>query len=508
VRILIVVSEAPPVVSGISRCVDHLTVGLRSRGHTIDVISSADVPRLMIGEFRLSSFGLLWPTIARRLPEYDVVNLHGPVPTMSDLFLLFSLGRTRIRRPRILYTHHSAIDIDGLKGACAAYNRVHDALARTADRIIVTSQAYHDLLATPGGPPIDVVPWGVDPVADSHRAPRRSPEEPLRVLFVGQMRPYKGLDTLLRAVAKQPALSLTLVGSGALLEHYRSFAAALGATNATFTGHVGDGDLRSYYREHDVVVLPSTTRAEAFGLVLLEGMACGCVPVASDLPGVREVASKTGFVVPPRDADALRRVLVSLAADPARLQRLQQLSIAAAAHMAWDRVVERYEGVLFDTLTLWHATRARPVLPSAWSTGNLTLPGLISEFNASWASLLLFRAGPAPEVVAAWGRARLPELRRDPPRVSSYVAVTGRPYLLDHTCRDRTLRELLRRSDVHSAMSVPFRCGPRLTGVVNLSMASGEERAFLPNDLGRLRQRLWPRQNGKPGASAIERTGS
>ena len=38
VRILIVASEAPPIVSGISRCVDRLTVGLRARGHHVDVI--------------------------------------------------------------------------------------------------------------------------------------------------------------------------------------------------------------------------------------------------------------------------------------------------------------------------------------------------------------------------------------------------------------------------------------------------------------------------------------
>src|SRR3954463_492670 len=86
-RVLVLTSEAPPVVSGVSRCVDRLTTGLRERGHHVDVLSSAEFPRLVLGEWRLSSLAVRWPMIARRLSRYDVVNLHGPIPTMSDAFL-------------------------------------------------------------------------------------------------------------------------------------------------------------------------------------------------------------------------------------------------------------------------------------------------------------------------------------------------------------------------------------------------------------------------------------
>jgi hypothetical protein len=337
----------------------------------------------------------------------------------------------------------------------------------------------------------------VDRFDDVYATRQRSFAEPLRVLFVGQMRPYKGIDTLLRAVAKQRDLTLTLIGSGALLERYQALATALGATNATFVGHVDDADLRTYYRSHDVVALPSTTRAEAFGLVLLEGMGCGCVPVASDLPGVREVASPTGFVVPPRDPDELRRVFMSLVADPERLRKHQQASRSAAGEMAWDRVVERYERAFVKTVADWHARQAQRSLPPAWASGNLTLAALVDEFEASWASLLLFHRSPTPQVLAAWGRATLPELRGDPPRVAQYVSVTGRPHLLDHTCSDSVLRGLLRRVDVRSAMSVPFACRARVTGVVNLSLASTEQRGFMRRDLERLTQRLSLSRNGR-----------
>jgi len=80
----------------------------------------------------------------------------------------------------------------------------------------------------------------------------------------------------------------------------------------------------------------------------LEGMAAGCVPVASDLPGVRDVAGPTGVVVPPRDPKALRQALRELADDEARLKHLQVESWLAAQTRTWERCVTSYEEVLLD----------------------------------------------------------------------------------------------------------------------------------------------------------------
>ena len=113
-------------------------------------------------------------------------------------------------------------------------------------------------------------------------------------------------------------------------------------------------------------MLPSVTRAEAFGLVLVEGMAAGCVPVASDLPGVRDIAGPTGLVVPPGNPGALRAALCGLAEDRARLERLQAASRRAAAALTWDRCVAAYEGVLLDAVrsryARLHGRRALPEL--------------------------------------------------------------------------------------------------------------------------------------------------
>jgi glycosyltransferase involved in cell wall biosynthesis len=79
-----------------------------------------------------------------------------------------------------------------------------------------------------------------------------------------------------------------------------------------------------HYALSDVVVLPSTTRGEAFGLVLLEAMASGIPVVASHLPGVRAVVDhgRNGLLVPPGDSSALAAAIADLLGDPARRVRM------------------------------------------------------------------------------------------------------------------------------------------------------------------------------------------
>jgi rhamnosyl/mannosyltransferase len=311
------------------------------------------------------------------LEGYDVVNLHGPVPTMSDVVLLLAGAR---RGTPILYTHHSALAVRGAETLSRVYNRLHRILSGRADRILTTSEHYAEEERRAGGPAVEVVPWGVDvrpqplrPVVDG---------APLRVLFVGQMRPYKGLEWLIPAVAGRPGLELTLIGDGAHRAEYEALAGS--ADNVLFTGRVSDEDLHRAYDTHDVVVLPSVTQAEAFGLVVLEGMAAGCVPVVSNLPGVRDLVADTGLVVGTRDVDALAAALDGLAADRSRLVSLGRKARRRAESLSWDTCVERYESAMIATV----ADRGR-VLPAA----RTTVPAAVSASAAGAPAATVTRVG-------------------------------------------------------------------------------------------------------------------
>jgi rhamnosyl/mannosyltransferase len=210
--VLIVTSEAPPIVSGISTCIERLATGLAQRGHRIRVPSSTQIPRITVGEWRPSSFLAYRPGISRDPGNFDVVNVHGPVPTISDAFLRLSNLVPSHARPAIVYTHHSPIDIPGASRMSARDNELHESLALRAGRIVTSSQYYATRHRSRYVPLVRAIPWGVDTRTSSQAFVPRSAEK-LRALFAWQMRLYKGVETLLAAVAGRPWLELTLVGS-------------------------------------------------------------------------------------------------------------------------------------------------------------------------------------------------------------------------------------------------------------------------------------------------------
>ena len=166
------------------------------------------------------------------------------------------------------------------------------------------------------------------------------PAAGLRVLAVGRLSYFKGFDVLLRALAQLPDASLVLIGDGECADSLRRLADELGiADRVNFAGRIdmvarGQAQLADAYARCDVFCLPSTERAESFGLVLLEAMRAGKATIASAIPGsgvgfvVRD--GETGILVAPRDIDALVAAIRRLQEDASLGQRL-----GAAGKLRW-----------------------------------------------------------------------------------------------------------------------------------------------------------------------------
>jgi len=214
-----------------------------------------------------------------------------------------------------------------------------------ADALIASSKDYVEHSSfKPYADRMIELPFGVDeklfhPGASDRARFGISEDVPL-ILFVGGMdkaHSFKGVPELLEALVGIPLAHLLLIGDGDLRAGYEAKAKELGvADRCHFIGKRGEEDLIAAYQSADVLAFPSTSSAEAFGLVAVEAQACGTPVVASDLPGVRTVVAngETGLLVPPGDAIGLRSALTELLNDPSRRKTM---GLAAR-----ERVLSRY----------------------------------------------------------------------------------------------------------------------------------------------------------------------
>lgn len=297
-----------------------LIEGLRNRGHQVVVWSATK----RVGEFKISTVP------AKRAHAFDIVHLHGPTPMLSDAFLLL-----RTERP-IVYTHHAEISFVSEK-LSKLYRGFHRILAERAASILVESYDYAKLF--PPGRARVIRP----PVRDSVRIYQMPVARfsPFTVLYVGQLRPYKGFESLLGAARRLPEVRFMIVGQGYLRN--RILRSIRDLPNVEFVGEVSDVALVKLYSQAQVICIPSTNTTEAFCLALVEGAINGCVPVATELLGVRETLSLlSGFGVPARDSHTLADVIRGLTDSPERWGVASHVSQVAAQSYASNFTQDAY----------------------------------------------------------------------------------------------------------------------------------------------------------------------
>jgi len=140
------------------------------------------------------------------------------------------------------------------------------------------------------------------------------------LVFAGRLVPDKGADLLIEALARLRsegfAPSVAVVGEGPERSALEALAQDRGVENEVrFLGSLSSERLAGVFRGHRAVVVPSRWR-EPFGMVALEGIACGCVPVVTDRGGLPEAAGACGLVCPRPEPTALAETLGRFLRDP------------------------------------------------------------------------------------------------------------------------------------------------------------------------------------------------
>ena len=218
--------------------------------------------------------------------------------------------------------------------------------------VAVSDSTRQDLIARGLRAPITVIHNGIDTDLYHPSASTPKTEKPT-VLYLGRLKRYKGIDLLMRAVARLVEsgldIELHIAGAGDALASLWALKDELGiAQRVQFHGFVDTESKIALLRQSWLHVLSSPK--EGWGITNLEAAACGTPSVASDSPGLREsvLHAKTGLLVPHGDEQALAAAISRLVADGAERGRMGVRARDFAETFSWERSSKAMETILFE----------------------------------------------------------------------------------------------------------------------------------------------------------------
>ena len=322
------------------KLVEHL----RQAGDSVEIVSLPwrSYPAHLADNFSLRLY--------RRLRELSVdILLQDELNHPSLALVNRRLRRRRPRYPLISIVHHLRSSEQHPRRLLPLYRAVERCYLRTVDGFIFNSRTTRQAVAelreeseeergerenftalrgVIAYPAADHLPVPDEGAAQRLISARQSDAGPLRILFVGNLIPRKGLHHLIAALSRLPPAEwrLDVVGDDGVDSAYaaalrRQIGAAGLEDNIRLHGRVSDSELAQQYSAAHLLAVLSY---EGFGIVYLEAMAFGLPVLASVDGGGGEIVSSgvNGFLVEPTDADGIAAHLSALAGDRERLAAL------------------------------------------------------------------------------------------------------------------------------------------------------------------------------------------
>ena len=327
----------------------RLVEELRAAGDTVDVI---DLP---------------WRSYPRGLLDNLSLSLQDGLDAGYDVLLQDELAHPSLIRanrwlscPVVSLVHHLRADEGGR--LAPVYGAVERRYLATVDAAICNSEATRaavldaspltaerTLVAPPAGDQFD-------PAIEDTEIAERARERPLQVVFLGNIEPRKGLDTLVAGLSQvDEAWELTVVGratdSGYKRQVEKRVTTATCEDRVTFTGRLSDQKLASVLRTGHVLAVPS--RHEGFGIAYLEGMSFGLPAIATTAGGADAVVTdgETGLLVDPDDPAAVTDAVSTLATDREQLARMGCAARRRyVSHPNWTETTEQVRSFLADVV--------------------------------------------------------------------------------------------------------------------------------------------------------------
>jgi glycosyltransferase involved in cell wall biosynthesis len=344
-KVLQVSPYFPPHMGGVEYHVKGLADGLAGRGYSVRVASSCGTWEKNFT--RIPSIDLLYAPLPLHLPKVAADIYHSHIPSPFFAFML------RKKSPHVVTYHNDVVVPTRLNGYRLpplfgkslewVNRRLVKPILDEAEIVVATTKSYaetspvlQDYLHK-----VRIVPNAVDCSLFPSDRPKKG-----YVLYVGRLVNYKGVESLLVAmsiVQKSAKLGLVLAGDGYDRSRLQNMAIRLGV-KAVFTGRLKRSRLIDLMSRAEMLVLPTTSRLEAFGIVLLEAMACEVPVLAFDTPGVNEVACQGGRVFT-STGDLAESILELHESEPLRQSLGRRGRQAVQEKYSWKSVLDKIESV-------------------------------------------------------------------------------------------------------------------------------------------------------------------
>ncbi|MFX0206007.1 MAG: glycosyltransferase family 4 protein [Candidatus Hodarchaeota archaeon] len=339
-KIIEVSPRFPPSKGGVESHTFHLSVILKKMGYDVEVFTTYPNMGITVNEkingisvTRFPSFApfdiLFYSRSLTKIlsqAQVDLVHAHGymSLPMLSAAFA----KRKAISNFKLIVTTHLGFSKLG-RVPYFFYNPIFGKLIfNEADKIILVSEK--EILRLPflkrHRNKIEVIPNGIQ-TSDEHfeNIYHKKPLHGLKIICVGRLEKNKGFDKAIRIIKKLQDIDVTLdlVGEGPYLDKLFTLVKSLSLTDRIkFHGKLDDGFLNKLYSQAHVLLLLS--KYESFGIVLIEAMNAGVVPIATSVGGVPDTLDRnSGFLVDfPVKEDKIATIIKTLSNDRTLLKQM------------------------------------------------------------------------------------------------------------------------------------------------------------------------------------------
>ncbi|MFI5858629.1 glycosyltransferase family 4 protein [Streptomyces parvulus] len=365
-RVVIVTESFPPDVNGVAHCALQTARHLVDRGHSCVVVapataagdgadSSAPCPVVKVPSLPLPGYPQVRVALPSRRVAAAIAEHRADVVHLASPFVLGVRGMAAAARLGVPAVAVYQTDLGGYArtyvgaGEAAAWRRIRSVHAAADLTLAPSTAALRDLRAH-GVPRVSLWPRGVDTVRfrpdlrDGELRRRLAPNGELIVGYVGRLAPEKQVELLAGACALE-GVRVVVVGDGPSRPGLEQ-----ALPGAVFLGRRTGGELARIFASLDVFV--HTGPFETFCQTVQEAMAAGVPVVAPAAGGPLDLVDhgRTGLLVPPRDAAAVRDAVWSLAADPVLRAAQGAAGRAKVEGRTWaavgDRLIGHYDDVL------------------------------------------------------------------------------------------------------------------------------------------------------------------